>query len=134
MSLQDQLDKRDLSDFPSIDSYKKRALKAEKRIAELEAEMAEVGREFAKYCLERRWIPVGERLPEVIDEVSEPVYGWFTNLDGKYGSGSECVYVPIEWRGDDHTYPAGWYFRGEPLPITEYAITHWMPLPEPPKE
>ncbi len=36
MTAQDELDKRDFSEYPAMDQWKKRALQAEKRVAELE--------------------------------------------------------------------------------------------------
>ena len=52
----------------------------------------------------KEWIPVSERLPEV--NVPVLVY------DGKYVDGREFY---------DLSY------------VSKYGVTHWMPLPEPPK-
>jgi hypothetical protein len=63
---------------------------------------------------ERRWIPVGERLPEMDERVmvGNATDGWVTvgsrQLTGAYH----------HWDGDDHEELC------EP--------THWMPLPAPP--
>ena len=66
---------------------------------------------------ERRWIPVTERLPEKNDQ-------WVLCL---------CVSGAIEVLKFDYTmwnwdaqYPGRCYM--------ENYVTHWMPLPEPPKE
>ena len=68
----------------------------------------------------QRWIPVTERLP---DRMMECV----------------CRYV----FGDDEEYPfyqVLWYFALEKTPnfqnegVMRMRVTHWMPLPEPPKE
>ena len=57
-----------------------------------------------------RWIPVTERLPERSGTYLVYVYGDVTDLN----------YWRGEWHrlGDDYTK----------------AVTHWMPLPEPPEE
>jgi hypothetical protein len=88
-------------------------IELEKRIAELEAA--------------QRWIPVEERLP-VGDKCSEPVHAWTTDLQGKYGSISECVYVPVSWTVEDWSYEKGWYFRNQGKPMIDYIVTHWLPL------
>lgn len=67
-------------------------------------------------CSTCRWVPVSERLPE---------------KDGKYlvvvaGDKIEEPYV-LTWYFFDGHFEAFVYFP------TRY-ITHWMPLPEPPKE
>ena len=71
---------------------------ASKRIAELEAE--------------RRWIPVGERLP---------------------GEGERAVGLFLHQRMHVLSWRAGEWCdsRGEPLVLIE--PTHWTPLPEPPE-
>ena len=59
--------------------------------------------------LERRWIPVTERLPD------KPMKCLVYTERGEYG-GYEITY-----------YNQGFYLQ--------YSnVTHWMPLPEPPKE
>ena len=69
--------------------------------------------------LERRWIPVEERLPEVWrnDETAELVNYMICSPD--FG-------VDI---GNYHAKAKKWLCMA--LPCT---VTHWMPLPEPPKE
>ena len=57
-----------------------------------------------------RWIPVTERLPEKSGSYLVYVYGEVTEMD--------C------WRGK-------WHMLGDDY---TKAVTHWMPLPEPPKE
>ena len=67
------------------------------------------------------WISVKDRLPEagsrvlVFDETSEEFDLW--SLEPR-----ESEWCPIGWYDS-----AGWFRRGD-------EITHWMPLPEPPKE
>lgn len=72
---------------------------------------------------QRRWIPVTERLPELIPcnagtAYSEAVIVWT--------SGRKAMIAV--WDGVDFLCPMDyWEAWGE-------EITHWMPLPEPPKE
>ena len=68
---------------------------------------------------EPRWIPVTERLPGYGD--------WVLGIGPKHG------YHVCEYRGITHFPYSGdipWFSaKGRTL-----TITHWMPLPEPPKE
>ena len=66
---------------------------------------------------ERRWIPVTERLPGKY----QTVVGWCKdNPFSKYTESIVC------WNGK------GWVFLNAKRYVTN--VTHWMPLPEPPKE
>ena len=56
-----------------------------------------------------RWIPVEERLPDNAKEV-------IVILDNGY--------ITVSWRSCDNS----WYISDT------RKVTHWMPLPEPPKE
>ena len=70
-----------------------------------------------------KWIPVTERLPDTAERVLvskhwlgmqyKPEYGYYQDFPNQKG----CWYVLTEF---------GYYPQRE--------ITHWMPLPEPPKE
>lgn len=62
-----------------------------------------------------RWIPVTERLPEV---------------------GQRVLFSFRNHRTKQPRISIGWYNGKQwDSPIaTEYDVTHWMPLPEPPKE
>lgn len=62
-----------------------------------------------------KWIPVSERLPEPFVSV----LGYMPDEDG-FPPVRECYYVEV-----------GFYF---PALAEVRDITHWMPLPEPPKE
>lgn len=106
-------------------------------------------------ALERtRWIPCRERLPDTETEVlalcrrggvsfvcpamyedgtiitSESIWNW-NEIEG-YGLYSE--------EADDWYIPEGWWeyrqFNGDDVynNIIDCAVTHWMPLPEPPEE
>lgn len=85
---------------------------------QLRGAAALVAKESAE-LLERRWIPVEERLPEVWrnDETAELVNYMIYSPD--FG-------VDI---GNYHAKAKKWLCMA--LPCT---VTHWMPLPEPPEE
>ena len=79
----------------------------------------------------QEWIPVTERLPERDKEVLLIVHGWEDRL---YYTG--CLHrqeaerswlTGIESKASDWKIWGFSYFR-EPI------VTHWMPLPEPPKD
>lgn len=73
----------------------------------------------------QKWIPVAERLPDNNNPVL--VYCTNTTISGGYithiGSFNSGRY---------------WFLRAEPgiatFPVREWQVTHWMPLPTPPKE
>lgn len=67
----------------------------------------------------RRWIPVTERLPE-----SEGTYLVYTKRGSVYAS---HFYEKKVFR-DDYVREQQWSQRGK------VKVTHWMPLPEPPRE
>lgn len=74
--------------------------------------------------LERRWIPVEERLPELQSwGASEVVLGWTKSENApplnKPHNLTLCIYC------DNGIWS---------MPGRYVAITHWMPLPEPPEE
>lgn len=78
-----------------------------------------------------RWIPVTERLPEEDGEYltwfrvddSEPSFGIFP-FDAN---------VPAFGYWDDYYDPVTYGWAGSDF-IEVKGVTHWMPLPEPPKE
>ena len=61
----------------------------------------------------RRWIPVGERLPEDGVAVLWFNKSWIWQLVVAKRDGES-----LDWGGD--------------LSVTLHGFTHWMPLPEPP--
>lgn len=73
------------------------------------------GKEIARLVSSRRWIPVSERLPDKGDVVLA-----FCR-DGGYTFQSACY-----WHG-------GWRAAESGAPCDAVKITHWQPLPEPPK-
>ena len=117
----------------------------QKRIAELEAQ--------------NRWIPVTERLPENekdvlicaerrlrfgnVDKIIFIVSTAF-HTDGKMNTEEsaytwETEYMNAEYDEDADAYiiPEGWWESvnyGECFSAVSDFVTHWMPLPEPPKE
>jgi hypothetical protein len=74
---------------------------------------------------ERRWIPVGERVPEIDVDV------WAWNEEWSEGA----VMRRRKWKDEPHTAERIiWYLEGGGE-IDDYdAITHWQPLPAAPGE
>ena len=72
-----------------------------------------------------RWIPVTERLPDR----NNPVLVRCTNTTISGG------YVIHIGSCDSGKF---WFLRTQPgtasFPVMEWQVTHWMPLPDPPKE
>lgn len=64
-----------------------------------------------------RWIPVTERLPE------DPVKKVLVFVPHTHGD----IVDAGRYLGADGWVLEGWH-------LTQNAVTHWMPLPEPPKE
>lgn len=84
---------------------------------------------------ERRWIPVTERLPEINDKARDwSVTVLFRTIQGYIHSGYRNVgSLPQSYYDDDFT-PPYWLDESENLDFDEDEVTHWMPLPDPPKE
>ena len=98
----------------TINEYTERL---EKRIIELEAELARL-REAT------RWIPVGERLPEIGEE-NDSADVLIYELDGFIYSGY------LHERPDDGD--KCWVYDNSGSGVFDGAITHWCPLPQPPE-
>ena len=113
-----------------IGSITKQFDKARARIAELEAEadaadacaIAQDGR-IAELEAARRWIPVGERLPDR----GQTVYGWINPVSYLPGHGKEMTYMPMLNPG----YP--WRSTWDMATYSALDITHWQPLPAVPE-
>lgn len=70
-----------------------------------------------------KWIPVTERLPDTQD------YDWVLAQITLKPDCIYCVPVTAELRAD------GWYDAYDMMIDGKYQkVTHWMPLPQPPKE
>lgn len=71
----------------------------------------------------QQWIPVSERLPEEregwCNTFSDTVLVAHKRHDGSIGMRTSCT-IDGKWHSD--------------VQNIQYEITHWMPLPEPPKE
>ena len=95
--------------------YFARDMEAADAIEELQAQLM-FSNDAAKAIAEKvpRWIPVTERLPEPNTRVIG-FMAWKAMTAIEYQNG--------KWYSIDHL---------EPLP--DEAVTHWMPLPEPPEE
>jgi hypothetical protein len=78
--------------------------------------------EAAAPMLSEQWIPCSERMPE--DNTEVMVHCAFAD---EYGS----------WTGAGFHVPTGWKSQDsmimDDIPIA-FPVTHWMPLPQPPKE
>ena len=103
-----------------------------------------------------KWISVKERLPEneervLITERHEGFYGkpWCVvmtafHTDGKtfaedsdYNWSEGSVEMQYDEEADDFVVPEGWWEDvqcGDEFSKVEHKVTHWMPLPQPPKE
>lgn len=102
-----------------------------KQVAELQMQVAHWQRELAKSMCEvtlrelekPRWIPVTERLPESVDD------------DVLVTDGEGCAVG--YWRPDAQAWDStdfGWLENRSEPPCGIHTVTHWMPLPKPPKE
>jgi hypothetical protein len=84
-----------------------------------------------------KWIPVTERLPEEHDSIFKGLYGTKNWLPGMFLKTSGMVLASIEKKDGTRTVKAmytkdgEWYMDNMPW---AKKVTHWMPLPEPPKE
>ena len=95
-------------------------------IQELRRENAELRARVPK------WIPVTERLPE-----EDGAYLVTTNCFGKYQGINICWFAKDGETVDEYELAGQkyvWYFYdGEYGYVSTDSVTHWMPLPEPPK-
>lgn len=79
---------------------------------------ADAYRELLERRAADRWIPVSERLPEVDIMV-------LANDNGYVFSAKYCI-------NDSHR--CGYWYNDEVEDFDGHSVTHWKPLPEPPKE
>lgn len=82
------------------------------------------------------WISVEDRMPEERETIFAKFWGTDKWKDGmfRYKSPTVIVYVQFDDGGKlvkpAYTVDGVWKF---PYAMKRYKITHWMPLPEPPK-
>ena len=102
----------------------------------------------------QKWIPVTERLPESQNpvlvvavskgmglpyifkaahinhhEITEDEYGWTDGeYDSEYDEENDCFWIPECWYECNAVEGNTNWVMDE-----DYTITHWMPLPQPPK-
>jgi hypothetical protein len=74
---------------------------------------------------QNKWIPVKERLPDYDDKWGISKIVLCLDARGRVGFG-------IYQNGEKQLYHAGW-FTGGGVGEDSVTVTHWMPLPEPPK-
>lgn len=87
------------------------------------------------------WISVKDRLP-IVDGI--PTYDWclVTSAGNGTNERNPITFARYEERGWAYFYPEDYSTEDIPCPVnSDYSselnvgeITHWMPLPEPPKE
>lgn len=109
----------------------------------------------SKYLASSEWIPVTERLPESekivlvsaksktfgyrhtimvahvgYHEITTEEYGWQEcEVETEYDEENDCFWIPECWYEVNSVEDNGnWIID------SDYDVTHWMPLPEPPKE
>ena len=109
-----------VEDFPSAD-----AIESTRKAYQMMAEAYEA--EVTK----SRWIPVTERLPEKGLEVLVFAEG---KIDGFFGDtaiaiSKRCDFKIFTDSEGVEVWQSPWQYF-----MTDYEITHWMQLPEPPKE
>ena len=97
---------------------------------------ADVTRLAAEAAVERDWIRVEERLPEEHDSIFAKAYGTKRWADGMFRTISDEVLACVAFE-DGHkmtmtlrTHDGAWALSS----VHRGHVTHWMPLPEPPKE
>lgn len=83
-----------------------------------------------------KWIPVTERLPKERDSIFARYYGTKEWLPTMFQKVSNDVIACIKYENGEtvvntmRTTDGEWRIRS----IYKGEVTHWMPLPEPPKE
>lgn len=96
---------------------------------------ADVTRLAAEAAVERDWISVEDRLPEEHDSIFAKAYGTKRWADGMFRTISDEVLACVAF--DDgrkttmtlRTHDGAWALSS----VHRGHVTHWMPLPEPPK-
>ena len=96
---------------------------------------AQVTKLAAEAAVERDWISVEDRLPEEHESIFAKAYGTKRWADGMFRTISDEVLACVAFE-DGHettmtlrTHDGAWALSS----IHRGRVTHWMPLPEPPK-
>ena len=88
-------------------------------------------------CIHPQWIPVSERLPEERDSIFKRFHGTKLWQDGMFLTVSNTVLASVLNEDGTRTVKAmhtqGGEWNLDSMPWAK-CVTHWMPLPEPPKE
>lgn len=85
----------------------------------------------------QKWIPVSERLPEEHKSIFAGCYGTNNWMAGMFRTVSNTVIAAVLYEDGKrfakamHTQDGKWHHPGM---VGVKEVTHWMPLPEPPKE
>ena len=90
---------------------------------------AKLYNEAADAIEEPKWIPVAERLPEIGTYIIAGRMKY--DYEKAYTHFVDVAYFGPRWNDADYSWQTfNDWFEGQ----QEFEITHWMPLPEPPKE
>ena len=139
-----------------IPGFRKKIDAATERADSIEERLKRITRQFEAVLLQiPHWIPVTERLPEsekiVLvsaksktfgyrhtlmvahighQEFTTEEYGWH-EYEGntEYDEEKDCFWIPECWYEVNSVEDNGNWIIDD-----DYDVTHWMPLPEPPKE
>jgi hypothetical protein len=76
-----------------------------------------------------KWIPVTDRLPEVGEDVLIYAVGKSDDFSSVIAITNRMIFRLFPSSEGVETWSSPWQYF-----MTDYEITHWMPLPEPPKE
>lgn len=76
-----------------------------------------------------KWIPVTERLPEVGEDVLIYAVEKSDDFPGVIAISDRMIFRLFPSSEGVETWRSPWQYF-----MTDYEITHWMPLPDPPKE
>ena len=112
------------------DEYRERLDKANDTIEELSKDLDSMNEaNIALYGALPKWIPVSERLPEVGTYIIAGRMKY--DYEKEYTHFVDVAYFGPRWNDADYSWQTfNDWFEGQ----QEFEITHWMPLPEPPKE
>ena len=82
----------------------------------------------------QEWISVNDMLPEIYEKEPDwSVTVLFRTIQGHIHSGYRNIGRPQKSFYDDDWTPPYWLDESENLTFEEYEVTHWQPMPQPPK-